>query len=92
VNYEFGKYELETVDSLPADKQCWVPSLSDRKSLRVRSTARLCVLVSGKDYVFPWVTVVELTRDGYIGEVGNSQDWLPYGTRVPFTADHIIEI
>jgi hypothetical protein len=89
------EYELETVGALPRDKQQYIPSLAERKQLQVRSTARLCVLKNGAEYVYPWVTVVEVTPTGYVGEVGgvcNSEDWLEYGTRVAFTADHIIEI
>ena len=88
-------YELETVGALPARKREDVPSLADRRALQVRSIARLCVLKQGTEYVYPWVTVVEVTPTGYVGEVGgacNSEDWLEYGTRVAFMADHIIEL
>jgi len=88
-------YELETIDGLPRRLLPKVPSLHERKNVRVGNFARLFVFVNGSDTIAPWVTVVEVTPTGYICEVGgvmNSPDWHPFGSRIPFTADNIIAL
>ncbi len=88
-------YELQGYADLSADWKRWVPPITDRQNLKVGDVARLAVMVNGAHVIAPWVLVVEVTPDGYVGEVGgisNSPDWRPYGTRVPFTADNIIDL
>lgn len=89
-------YDLETVDALPADLRRLIPPLSERQQLVVGSIVRLCVVVSGAEWIAPWVDVVEVRPDGvFVGEVGgisNSPDWLPYGSHVTFTAENVVEL
>lgn len=93
VTHMTDTYELASVDTLPLKERQHVPSLRQRKSLNVDDSARLRVLVNGKDDLYPWVTVVEITPTGYVGEVsGRDIEWLPVDSRVVFTAEHVIEI
>lgn len=89
-------YDLESVDALPAHLHKLVPPLSERQAIGVGSIARLCVIVNGSKMIAPWVEIVEVRADGvYVGEVGgiiNSPDWLPYGSRVTFTADNVVSV
>lgn len=88
-------YKLEEVSNVPANLKQYVPTPTERQSLKVRDLARLRVSVDGKHHIHPWVEIIEAGPEGYVGRVSgvlNSPGWQPYGTRVWFSPDNVIAL
>lgn len=77
--------DLESVRSLPDRERSWLPPLALRMHQPVGATVRLLAVRNGAESYMPWITIEEITDRGYVGHLDD-------GTRIEFTADHIIEI